>query len=191
MNRIERKYVYDVYNSISEQFSATRQYSWPCVKQFINSLNKYSLVCDVGSGNGKNMFRNDLTYIATDLSENMCNISLNKTNHVCQSTILSLPFNDNTFDSVISIACIHHLNTHERRKKAINECKRVLKPNGSMLISVWANSEKYGSGDQYIKWNNHESKRYYHLFDKNELSSLCDFEHNIIYEKHNYYILIY
>ena len=188
MNEIEKQYVYNVYNSISEEFSSTRQYAWPCVKKFINSLPIYSLVCDVGSGNGKNMFRNDLEYFATDISEYMCELSSKKTNNVCQSNILSLPFNDSTFDSVISIACIHHLNTAERRKKAIEECKRILKPNGSMLISVWANSDRYGSGDQYIKWNNHETKRYYHLFDKDELSGLCDFKHEIIYEKHNYYI---
>ena len=190
MNLIEKQYVYDVYNSISDEFSSTRQYPWPLVKQYINNIKKYDVVCDVGSGNGKNMFRNDLTYFATDLSEYMCKLSSKKTNNVCQSNILSLPFNDNTFDSVISIACIHHLNTQERRKKAIDECKRILKPNGTMLISVWANSEKYGSGDQFIKWNNHETNRYYHLFDKGELSNLCDFEHKIIYEKHNYYIIV-
>ena len=40
MNEIEKHYVYNVYNSISEEFSSTRQYAWPYVKQFINSLNK-------------------------------------------------------------------------------------------------------------------------------------------------------
>ena len=163
MNEIEQKYVHDVYNSISKEFSSTRKYAWPHVKKFIDSITRFSLVCDVGSGNGKNMYRNDLTYFATDLSEQMCELSSKKTNNICQSNVLSLPFNDNTFDTVISIACIHHLNTEERRRKAIEECKRILKPGGSMLISVWANSEKYGLGDQFIKWNKHETKRYYHL----------------------------
>ena len=189
MNNFEKKYVNDVYNTIYNEFSITRQYPWPFVKKFIESIKTYSLVCDVGSGNGKNIYRNDIEYIATDLSYEMCKMSKNKTDSV-QSNVLSLPFKDNIFDTVISIACIHHLSSHERRQQAINECKRILKTGGNLLISVWANSDKYGSGDQFIKWNKNNDKRYYHLFSYDELKNMCNFNCEIIYEKHNYYIKI-
>jgi tRNA (uracil-5-)-methyltransferase TRM9 len=190
MNNIEKLYVHDVYNSISNEFSNTRQYPWPVVRKFVNSLDRYSTVCDVGCGNGKNMFRDDLVYFPTDLSIAMCNTAQKQKSHfdITQSNVLSLPFKDNTFDAVMCIACIHHLNSAERRARAVYECARILKHGGKLLISVWANSEKYGSGDQYIGWNTHDQKRFYHLFDEKELRVLCDFQCDIIYEKHNYYL---
>ena len=189
MNRFEEKYVNSVYDEIYKDFSNTRRHPWPIVKSFIHDLPEHSLVCDVGSGNGKNMFRNDLTYIATDLSEEMCKLSKEKAD-TTKSNVLALPFKDNTFDAVISIACIHHLSSEERRLKAIHECTRILKKNGKLLISVWSNSDKYGCGDQFIKWDNHPQKRYYHLFNKKELEDLCNFECEILYDKHNYYVHI-
>lgn len=190
MNDIEKKYVYDVYNQISDEFNITRQYPWPVVKDFINNLETYSFVCDVGSGNGKNLFRKDLIYTAVDLSEQMCKLSQKRTPEVIQSNILSLPFKNNSFDVVISIACIHHLNSIDRRSEAIKECLRILKSDGKLMISVWANSEKYGSGDQFIKWNNHETKRFYHLYSKDEIYKLAkQYNLKITYDKYNYYLI--
>lgn len=190
MNKIEEHNVRDVYNNIAKEFSDTRQYAWPIVKDFVNNIEQYNLVCDVGSGNGKNMFRTDLMYIATDFSEEMCKLSKRKSDTV-QSNVLSLPFRDQTFDAVMCIACIHHLSTDERRYNSIKECLRILKPNGKLLISVWSNSKKYGDGDQYIKWNNNETKRFYHLYSKEECKNLCEeFNLNLKYDKYNFYFYL-
>jgi ubiquinone/menaquinone biosynthesis C-methylase UbiE len=189
MNEFESRYVNNVYNSISNEFSHTRQFPWPIVKSFVNSLEPNSLVCDVGSGNGKNIYRTDIVHIATDLSVEMCTLSSKKADTL-QSNVLSLPFKNNTFDAVISIACVHHLSSHERRKKAVTECKRILKPNGKLLISLWSESEKYGTGDQFIKWNKHNEKRYYHLFNEQEVKEICSFNCEVLYERYNYYIKI-
>ena len=187
MNQLEQSNVYNVYNKIGDDFSNTRIHPWPVVKRFLDNVSPYSLVCDVGSGNGKNIYRRDLSFIASDFSEKMCELSYLKEDTV-QSNILSLPFRDNIFDTVISIACIHHLTSESRRVEAIKECIRILKPNGKLLFSVWANSDKYGCGDQMITWNNKES-RFYHLYSENEVITLCN-TFNLKYEfnKHNYFI---
>ena len=39
---------------------------------------------------------------------------------------------------MISIAVIHHFSTPERRKEAIAELLRIVKPGGKVLIFVWA-----------------------------------------------------
>lgn len=187
MNKIESENVCDVYNNIAKEFSDTRQYAWPIVKEFVNNLEEYNLVCDVGSGNGKNMFRKDLMYISTDFSKEMCKLSKEKSDTV-QSNVLCLPFRDNIFDAVMCIACIHHLSTEERRLKAIEECLRILKPDGKIIMSVWSNSEKYGKGDQYIKWNKNETKRFYHLYSEEECNSICrKLNLQLKYDKYNYY----
>ncbi len=51
----------------------------------------------------------------------------------CLSNITYLPFNDNSFDSLI---CIHVLEHIEDDLKAMRELCRVLKPNGTAVICV-------------------------------------------------------
>ncbi len=54
-----------------------------------------------------------------------------------QADVSYLPFHDETFDWAISVATYHHLNTREKRRAALNELRRVLKPGGEAFITVW------------------------------------------------------
>jgi len=47
---------------------------------------------------------------------------------------LSIPFDDRTFDLVVSAYAIHHLDDHAKQK-AVGEMKRVLKPCGQIAIA--------------------------------------------------------
>ena len=49
----ERAHVHQVYNGIADHFSSTRHSAWPGVARFIESMQAYSLMLDVGCGNGK------------------------------------------------------------------------------------------------------------------------------------------
>ncbi len=42
---------------------------------------------------------------------------------------LALPYRDESFDAVLSIAVIHHIATTERRVRAIRELARILRYN--------------------------------------------------------------
>jgi SAM-dependent methyltransferase len=53
---------------------------------------------------------------------------------VIQSSALCLPFNDSSFDTVISIGCLHHTGD---LALALQECARVLKPNGTLIVMVY------------------------------------------------------
>jgi len=103
------------------------------------------------------------------------------------------------------VAVIHHLENIDNRKKAINELIRVTKPNGKIFIQVWANNinktKKFiniDNNDYYVTWRlnktNENIKRYYHLFTKDELIKLIDFNLvsliDIIYELNNWIIII-
>ncbi|KAL1459700.1 hypothetical protein WDU94_011657, partial [Cyamophila willieti] len=55
---------------------------------------------------------------------------------------LNLPFRDESFDAVLSIAVIHHFTTTERRVVALQELTRVLRIGGRIIISVWAMEQK-------------------------------------------------
>ena len=47
--------------------------------------------------------------------------------HVITCDNLSLPYKDDSFDAVLSIAVIHHIATTERRVRAIRELARILR----------------------------------------------------------------
>ena len=53
--RVNSDHVQSVYNDIATHFNQTRTYIWPKVKEYIESLPPWSIVLDVGCGNGRNM----------------------------------------------------------------------------------------------------------------------------------------
>jgi len=55
-----------------------------------------------------------------------------------------MSFPDDAFDVVLSNLCIHNIPTKEGQEKACREIARVLKPNGTAIITDKANGKKYG-----------------------------------------------
>lgn len=135
---IEKKHVYDVYEKIAPHFSNTRYKPWPKVQAFMESLPDGSINCDVGCGNGKYLScaRKNVLSVGTDRSFNLTSIARERNEgsqtFVCNS--LNLALRDNAFDSVISIAVIHHFSTKELRIQAINELKRICKVGGIKIF---------------------------------------------------------
>jgi SAM-dependent methyltransferase len=181
---IEEKNVKLVYEVIANHFSQTRFSVWSNVKEFIDLFKKNELIADIGCGNGKNMFRDDLNYIGIDFCKsfiNICNNNINNTNkQFILGNILNIPIRNNSCDGVISVAVIHHLSTFNLRKKAVEELIRITKPAGKILIEVWAfENSKYKTQDTMINWTHRQKnikpkkyERYYHLFIKDELLDL-------------------
>jgi ubiquinone/menaquinone biosynthesis C-methylase UbiE len=90
---------------------------------------------------------------------------------------LFLPFPDNTFDWVISVATYHHIRSSQEREKAFVELKRVLKPRGEAFLTVWNHGQPrfwFKSKEQHIPWRLREKTvyRYYHVFSYGELRKL-------------------
>uniref|UniRef100_A0AAF5D0W6 Fe2OG dioxygenase domain-containing protein n=2 Tax=Strongyloides stercoralis TaxID=6248 RepID=A0AAF5D0W6_STRER len=140
---LESSYVQDVYENIADDFDRTRYSQWKSVSEFLTSLQPYSLVYDVGCGNGKYLIREDnLIKIGSDLCYNLCQIANNKGCQVLQADILKLPFLLESADAVISIAVIHHLSTYSRRQEAIRQIGKVLKVGGKGCITVWAMNQQ-------------------------------------------------
>ena len=70
-----------------------------------------------------------------------------------------MPFNDNEFDYVLSVAVIHHFSSSERRIEAIKELIRITKKGGDIFIQVWAfeqpetSKRKFTKQDEMVSWN--------------------------------------
>lgn len=68
---------------------------------------------------------------------------------VCDN--LALPFRDESFDAVLSIAVVHHFATTERRVGALRELARVLRIGGRLVISVWAMEQRHRKVTSLLK----------------------------------------
>eukprot|EP00094_Tigriopus_californicus_P013348 TCALIF_12909-PA protein Name:"Similar to Kiaa1456 Putative methyltransferase KIAA1456 (Mus musculus)" AED:0.20 eAED:0.20 QI:0/0.28/0/0.87/0.71/0.62/8/0/447 len=154
---IEKAYVHDVYEQISQHISDSRYRAWPRVKQFLQELEPGSLVCDVGCGSGKYLNVNPLVFnIGSDRCQALANIAREKDHEIVHCDNLALPFRDETLDAVLSVAVIHHIATVERRVRALRELARVLRVGGRVMISVWAMEQrhrKFESQDVLIPWH--------------------------------------
>jgi len=76
--------------------------------------------------------------IGCDNCKELLEIAAARDSEVSVGDCLELPFRTAVFDSVISIAVMHHLSTVERRVKAIDELCRITRPGGTLLVYVWA-----------------------------------------------------
>lgn len=186
----ENIYVKQVYDEIAKDFDRTRYAHWEFVHKFILSLNSKTKMLDLGCGNGKYLsLRDDLDLYALDNCENLIQVVQKKYPHVKTfiSDVTNTSFETNNFDSVISIAVIHHLATKERRIEMLKEIIRILKVGGQCLITAWATEQTHtktllkankisDTNDWLIPWedkkNNKISQRFYHLFEKNEFEDL-------------------
>tara|TARA_Y100000996_G_scaffold414793_1_gene406812 strand:+ start:99 stop:782 length:684 start_codon:yes stop_codon:yes gene_type:complete len=197
MSSIEEKNVKLIYNKIANEFDNTRYRPWTCVESFLDPIDPNSSIGDIGCGNGKNMlYRKDCNNYGCDFSENLVNICLKKNLNVVVGDVLNIPFQNNKFDNTICIAVIHHLSTIEKREKAIQELIRITKPNGRILILVWAfeqekdSRRKFTKQDNMVDWKDKKGnllgKRYYYVFKENELESLLININNVTIEKSFY-----
>lgn len=197
----------NIYNNISKEFNNTRYSRWKGVKDFLDSIEKNSLLGDFGCGNGKYLkYRKDIFTIGIDISDKLLEIIKN---NIIDSNLLqcnisnNLPFRDNTFDNIISIAVIHHLPTNEIRKKYLKEIVRVSKKYSKIFITMWSiesikNDWKYlGNNDYLVPWKTKDKiyERFYHIFSKEDCINMINsvdnlFIENITYEKENWQITL-
>jgi len=198
--------VEQVYDKIAAHFDVSRQRVWGSVKQFLTSLPSESTVLDIGCGNGKNMlFRKDLKSTGIDISNEQVKICEKKKLNVSVASMTALPFQENTFDNMLCIATYHHLDNDVDRQKALQEMYRCLKPNGQILITVWAQEQhadstfRFSKSENMVPWTMRSGEifyRYYHIYRKDELlaeiNRLCPdlIKTQLGWELGNWYIVL-
>lgn len=176
--------VKNVYEVIANDFSDKRFNKWDWVEAYLDDMDSNMMILDIGCGNGRNMMNKKHNFIGIDNCINFVNIACKRNLNVVLSDMTSLPFNDNMFDNIIMIASFHHLSTIERRMRCLEEINRVLKKDGTILLSVWSINQSHNKrlnnlfhyGDNFVPWkdgrNNVKGNRYYYIFKMDELYEL-------------------
>lgn len=194
------------YNLIAEDFSRTREHvpedRKSLLLQYIFPGDK---ILDLGCGNGRffEIFENlRISYFGVDNSEKMIKMAKNKypKGNFETASALKLPFPINYFDKIFSFAVFHHIPSEDFRLQFLKEAKRVLKPKGILILTVWDLNplkmiligewkrtrsflkyqilkifgiSKLDFGDFFIPWQNF-IPRYIHYFTKNEFKKIVE-----------------
>lgn len=136
--------VKDEYNQRASDFATYRTKLWLDLYHLLDFVKGGNKILDVGCGNGRlyQLFKDKkVIYIGIDNSEKLIEIAKkewerNKAEFLV-ADILNLPFENESFNIVASIAVLHHLPGHELRFKALKEISRVLKPGGILFLTIW------------------------------------------------------
>jgi len=150
----------------------------------------------LGCGNGRlfELFRDkEVDYIGIDNSKKLIEVAKKKypDGKFQVADALNLPFPDNYFDKIFCIAVLHHIPSEEFRLQFLKETKRVLRPEGLLIVTVWdlwrrpkafklllkfailkiSGKSKLDFKDIFVPWQK-KIDRYIHCFTKNELKKL-------------------
>lgn len=193
-----------IYNTISTAFDKSRHAKWSGVVNFLNTLPENSKILDVGCGNGKYLnIRPDCKYYACDISEKLIEIAKKKnpSTQFCQIECASkLPYPNGSFDAVICVAVLHHIKSRSARERAIMELRRVVKPDGMVLVTFWSTEAikdtwvDLGHSNYYVPWKSNKEDvqmRFYHITNQYEalnLKTLYDFD-ILSFEHNNWYLI--
>lgn len=182
---------------ISDEFSITRKEVWEETKFLFNDyLIKGERVLDLGCGNGRyyKLFKDKgIDYIGVDNSEELVKLAGKQYPDAKfqMADALKLPFPDNYFDKIYSMAVLHHIPSKEFRLDFLKEAKRILKKDGAIILTVWKfhrleaifslikysilkliGKSKLDFKDILEPWGK-KTDRYYHWFSKKELANLA------------------
>ena len=174
----------DDYSSIADQFSSTRHYVWPEMKEFAEYIKEDQNILDLGCGNGRlldSLKSKRIEYLGIDQSEKLIKLAGQKhpQNKFEAMKMEDLGLGDAEFDAAFMIASLHHLDS-DGRQKALCEANRILKENGILFITVWnlwqPKYQRYiKKNEALIHWKNSAgsvlAERYYHAYTKDELEN--------------------
>ncbi|TSC94925.1 MAG: hypothetical protein Athens101410_706 [Parcubacteria group bacterium Athens1014_10] len=188
------------YEITAQEFSDTRARPWEEFKIFLNYIKNEDKILDLGCGNGRlyKFFENQkIDYLgADDNCQGLINLAKKKNPQVkfVVADVLNLPFQNQEFNTIFSIAMLHQIPSDELRLKALKEMKRILKNNGILVITSWNlwqpklilkyklwhllfgfKKNNLDKGDVFIPWKLKNSpiiQRYYHAFTLKEMSRL-------------------
>jgi len=142
-------------------------------------------VLDLGCGSGRNFVKIPGVIYGVDFSQKMLNLAKKQAEYIGVKVKLSkakaykLPFKDNFFDKAIFIAVLHCIGWKLRRKQAVKELYRVLKPGARAIITVWDENSprlKGKSKKGKLSWivDGKKEWRDYYLYDYEELAKLVE-----------------
>ncbi len=176
----------DIFNQIAPAWYNFRH--WSIFRSELEALAsrwREGKLLNIGCAHGPDFlpFRRGFDLYGVDFSCEMLKFArkysqkFNFTVDLSLADVSQLPYSDETFDWVISVATYHHLKGKEERQAALNELRRVLRPGGEAFITVWNHWQPrfwFKPQQVTVPWRQKGKtlQRYYYLFSYPELEKL-------------------
>lgn len=201
------KSLQSIYNTQAKHFSQTRKKHRPEIDHIIDYINtlpqKTLTIVELWCGDGRlyayltNNTQKNIKYTGIDIADKLLEIG-KKTYpkaHFIHEDMLSFmqKGKQESIDIVISVAAFHHLVTRKDRLIVLKNIYRLLKYDGTFIMTNRALSERFAKKywkslyisitkriisigqkdrrDVYIPWN-HQWDRYYHIFSKSQIRNI-------------------
>jgi SAM-dependent methyltransferase len=130
------------WEAIAPSYAPARRKPWPLVEAFLASLPAGARVLDVGAGSGRHGLvaeRRGAQPVSLDAARGFLTLLPRELRgHAAQGDAAALPVKDACAEAVLLVAVLGTLPERADRVAALREARRVLKPGGRMLVTVWA-----------------------------------------------------
>lgn len=118
-----------------EAFDAEYFKLYPFLPEYLDKIRGHVLEIGIGYGTVAHYLSvRCCSYLGLDIAERPLQVLAARGLDGRQGNALDLPFPDGSFDSVVSIGCIHHTGNMPR---AVGEIRRVLRSGGCALVMVY------------------------------------------------------
>ena len=176
----------DVFDQIAPSWYNFRH--WSIFRQELEELAQrwqQGRLLNIGCAHGPDFlpFRQNFELYGVDFSTEMLKFArkyaakFDFTVSLSAADVRYLPYPDETFNRVISVATYHHVKGKEERLKSLQELGRVLKPGGEAFITAWNRWQPrfwFHGKEMGVPWRTKAKTlyRYYYLFSYLELEKL-------------------
>lgn len=179
--------VRDTYDRIATHFAATREYAWPEVESFLESVPHGVVGLDLGCGNcrhAEGLADRVDRVVGLDVSRGLLETGRERARErtfdvdLVQGDAATLPLRDGVVDVAVYVATLHHLPSRPARLASLDELARVLAPDGRALVSAWSTvHDRFdvdAGFDTTIEWTLPDGEtvdRFYHIYDPDEFET--------------------
>lgn len=173
------------WEAIAPDFAAARRAPWPRVVRFLDSLPPGARVLDAGAGSGRHALaalERGLEPVALEPVRGFfAAMPPGLRARRVRGDAAFLPMRDASVDAVLLVAVLGTMPSGRDRVAALREARRVLRPGGGLLLTVWARRQRaymqamvgrgawrrVGPGEVLAPWGQGTERveRPYHLYN--------------------------
>lgn len=167
------------WDALAGSWDQARRRAWPPVAAFAESFEPGERLLDLAAGNGRHSAgaaKLGVRVVAADFSRSLLAFARGRGLECALSDARAAPFAAASFDGAMFVAGLHCIPRRAARLGALAELRRVLKPGGRALVTVWSRFRDgslatAGERDADVLWGGVE--RYYHFYTPVEFATDC------------------